>query len=260
MLCDVSCGKGAGWPWARAVSRGGFAYGETPLRCSVSWPAANSLRSLRSLRSNMRSESVNEARCARGHEPCASRRHRCPPKPMANPRLCSNAGVLREEVHTRRDVAVGCASTPIDVVASAPTSNSPNLRISNWFDAPKMTLSSDAISSRPAFNKRFAIAFCHAVNAVAAPRRSLTLAGGVRRLVDGHSGAVRSAGSGAARAARFQLHSRCACLNGATAGSAVSSQRAPDPSTATESTRRVDRPGVPVNQTPHTANTPNVTR
>ena len=36
----------------------------------------NSLRELRSLRSNSRGESDNEARCARRPRPCASRRHR----------------------------------------------------------------------------------------------------------------------------------------------------------------------------------------
>ncbi|WP_292456113.1 hypothetical protein, partial [Methylibium sp.] len=35
-------------------------------------PSRNSLRSLRSLRSDNRDESVDEARCARSHEPCAA--------------------------------------------------------------------------------------------------------------------------------------------------------------------------------------------
>ena len=52
-------------------------------------PSLNSLRSLRSLRSNRRDESVVEARCARGHEPCAPRRLTGAPQP-ARTRLCSH--------------------------------------------------------------------------------------------------------------------------------------------------------------------------
>ena len=40
-------------------------------------PPRNSLHSLRSLRSNSLGESEHEARCARGHEPCAPRRRIC---------------------------------------------------------------------------------------------------------------------------------------------------------------------------------------
>ena len=50
-------------------------------------PSLNSRRSLRSLCSNRRDESVDEARCARGHEPCASRRSRGALQP-ARTRLC----------------------------------------------------------------------------------------------------------------------------------------------------------------------------
>ena len=49
----------------------------------------------------MRSESVNEARCARGHEPCASRRRRGRPDRTADARLCGTAGVVRLERQTR---------------------------------------------------------------------------------------------------------------------------------------------------------------
>ena len=45
----------------------------------------------------MRSESDNEARCARGHEPCASRLRRCPPEAMANPLLCGRRSGMRNE-------------------------------------------------------------------------------------------------------------------------------------------------------------------
>ncbi len=53
-------------------------------------PPHNSLRDLRSLRSTKCGESVDEARCARGHEPCASRRLTGAPKP-ARTRLCQEA-------------------------------------------------------------------------------------------------------------------------------------------------------------------------
>ena len=54
----------------------------TPLRCSVGRPASrNSLRSLRSLRSDSRDESVDDSRCALVRPPCASRRPRGAPPP-----------------------------------------------------------------------------------------------------------------------------------------------------------------------------------
>ena len=59
----------------------------------------NSLRSLRSLRSNSRGKSDDEARCARGHKPCASRRLTRMPWP-ARTRLCRTA-VLARRVHDR---------------------------------------------------------------------------------------------------------------------------------------------------------------
>ena len=55
--------------------------GSPPLRdpCAARshGPPRNSLRDLRSLRSNSLGESDDEARCARGHEPCAPRRRIC---------------------------------------------------------------------------------------------------------------------------------------------------------------------------------------
>ena len=57
----------------------------------------------------------------------------------------------------------------------------------------------------------------------------------------------------AARAARFQLLTRCACLNGATAGSAVSSQRAASPSTGGKSGQSPDRRGCPPKPPSHAA-------
>ena len=46
-------------------------------------PLHNFLRSLRSLWSNRCNESEHEARCARGHKPCASRRRNSPRQPSA---------------------------------------------------------------------------------------------------------------------------------------------------------------------------------
>src|SRR5664280_1862220 len=60
----------------------------------------NSLRSLRSLRSNRCGKSEVEARCARGREPCASRRSRGAPRP-ARTRLCTSAGFLRRNETSR---------------------------------------------------------------------------------------------------------------------------------------------------------------
>ena len=61
-------------------------------------PSRNSLRSLRSLRSNTRDELVDNSRCARGRWTCASRRHnackRCGPRQAKNsPQDCSSSGL-----------------------------------------------------------------------------------------------------------------------------------------------------------------------
>jgi len=59
-------------------------------------PAAtpqNSLRSLRSLRSDTCGESVHDSRCARGRGPCASRRLSCAPHP-SQAHLCSHLVLL----------------------------------------------------------------------------------------------------------------------------------------------------------------------
>jgi hypothetical protein len=57
----AACGQAAALRWS------GLRFAPTALRCSVSRPPTpNSLRSLRSLRSNNVDESVHEARCARG--------------------------------------------------------------------------------------------------------------------------------------------------------------------------------------------------
>ena len=56
----------------------------------------NSLRSLRSLRSNTCDESDIDSRCARGHEPCASRRSTGAPRPARTP-LCGHGGGVCNE-------------------------------------------------------------------------------------------------------------------------------------------------------------------
>ena len=65
-------------------------------------PARNSLRSLRSLRSNNRAESDHDSRCARGHEPCASRRPRGAARPV-RARLCR--GVASHAIRKRCSAA-----------------------------------------------------------------------------------------------------------------------------------------------------------
>ena len=70
-------------------------------------PSHNSLRSLRSLRSDKCAESVNEARCARGHEPCASRRLSGAPRRPARPRLCGGIGCSRSNTNHRFSAAGG---------------------------------------------------------------------------------------------------------------------------------------------------------
>ena len=54
---------------------------DSPAMLGLAAPSPNSLRDLRSLRSNSVDESDNDARCARGHEPCASRHLRGAPPP-----------------------------------------------------------------------------------------------------------------------------------------------------------------------------------
>jgi hypothetical protein len=60
---------------------------DSPAMLGLAAPSPNSLRDLRSLRSDSVDESDHEARCARGHEPCASRHLRGAPTP-ARARLC----------------------------------------------------------------------------------------------------------------------------------------------------------------------------
>ena len=54
---------------------------DSPAMLGLAAPSQNSLRALRALRSDNRDESEDNSRCARGREPCASRRRRCPPRP-----------------------------------------------------------------------------------------------------------------------------------------------------------------------------------
>ena len=63
---------------------------DCPAMLGLVAPSQNSLRSLRSLRSNSRGESEDEARCARRPQACAARRHRNRPRrvpPAARQRL-----------------------------------------------------------------------------------------------------------------------------------------------------------------------------
>jgi len=69
----MSRGKGVGGLGAGATEAVGAAH-RRPCVARVHGLPHNSLRSLRSLRSNRCGKSVHEARCARGHEPCATRR------------------------------------------------------------------------------------------------------------------------------------------------------------------------------------------
>ncbi len=60
---------------AAALHRGGLRFAATALRCSGSWPVAQ-LTALTALTAfkQARDESDDQARCARGHEPCAPQR------------------------------------------------------------------------------------------------------------------------------------------------------------------------------------------
>ena len=67
----------------------------------------NSLRSLRSLRSDRCGKSEVDARCARGPKTSAPRRRRGAP-PAARPRLCEQRRVLRESRGAACEAAGGC--------------------------------------------------------------------------------------------------------------------------------------------------------
>ena len=71
---------------------------DCPAMLGLVAPSHNSLRSLRSLRSDTCDESDIDSRCARGHEPCASRRSRGALQP-ARTRLCGDAGGVPSEDH-----------------------------------------------------------------------------------------------------------------------------------------------------------------
>ena len=76
--------------------------GPYPDRCSGFWPAHNSLRSLRSLRSGSVRESVDEAReYARRPQPCAAQRRKCAP-PGSRPRPCRHHGWFSNDVEHKR--------------------------------------------------------------------------------------------------------------------------------------------------------------
>jgi len=101
------------WGRQSRVRAGRGASRRRPARCAgfpamlgLMAPSPNSLRSLRSLRSNSGAESVMEARCARGHEPCASRRLPGAPRPARTRLCCCGSGFPRRE---HRSVAAGGA-------------------------------------------------------------------------------------------------------------------------------------------------------
>ena len=91
-----------------ALHWSGRRFAATAFRCSGLWPVANSLRGLRPLRSNSRDESVLEARCARGHKPCAPQRPRgaprhSPPEPAFAPaELAHGAQCIRAAISKRQ--------------------------------------------------------------------------------------------------------------------------------------------------------------
>src|SRR5436190_23576270 len=86
----VRAGRSASPRWSALARR-------LPCDARTRGPTANSLRALQALRSDSAVESVDEARCARGHEPCASRHLRGAPRP-ARTHLCSTpVGLLDEK-------------------------------------------------------------------------------------------------------------------------------------------------------------------
>ena len=80
-----------GWAGRGASMRRSALRADSPAVLGLVAPSRNSLRSLRSLRSNRRDESDLDARCARGHKPCAPRRLIGAPRP-AHPPLCRHSG------------------------------------------------------------------------------------------------------------------------------------------------------------------------
>jgi hypothetical protein len=111
-ICDAGCCCFAGG--GRRQSRGraaGFAsvrrsalQADCAVLLGLVAASRNSLRSLRSLHSDSRDESVDGARCARNHEPCAARR-RTGAAPAARPRLCQTALALYGEEHGARQAS-----------------------------------------------------------------------------------------------------------------------------------------------------------
>ena len=68
-----------------------------PAMLGLAAPLRNSLRSLRSLRSDKRNEHDDDSRCARGRKTCASRRHRGAPRP-ARTGLCGSASLMEPNI------------------------------------------------------------------------------------------------------------------------------------------------------------------
>jgi len=92
-----ACGQARGASRRRPALRAGC-----PAMLGLAAPAPNSLRSLRSLRSDSVAESEDNSRCARGRKPCASRRLR------GAPRACPHAPLLLHQW-------VGSSRTPLPI-------------------------------------------------------------------------------------------------------------------------------------------------
>jgi len=102
-------GTARSWPRAGACVRSAEAVAAGPRRgpfvalrrlpCGArsGGPPQNSLRSLRSLRSNSRGESDDDARCARNLQPSAPQGFPCPPT-GTRPRPCVEAPSLRDDL------------------------------------------------------------------------------------------------------------------------------------------------------------------
>jgi len=91
------------WLGCGAYVRRSALRADFPAMLGPAAPPQNSLRSLRSLRSNTCGESVHDSRCARGRGPCASRRLSCAPQP-SQARLCSTHGCVPR---LRADMVLG---------------------------------------------------------------------------------------------------------------------------------------------------------
>ena len=178
-----------------ALHWSGRRFAATAFRCSGLWPVANSLRGLRPLRSNSRDESVLEARCARGHKPCAPQRPRgaprhSPPEPafapaeLAHGAQCIRAAISKRQTsNVKRQTANGERRTANGERRTANGTRVPEAGSRN---------SASAIRHPPSATRHFALG----------PRHPGWIRG-KRCPLSAHSVAARSADPRSARAARF---------------------------------------------------------